>query len=151
MGGARAPTTSSWAARTGLSGTTTPVPTASTVKLALNATQITIDGLAFDPIAANDTVTFNDSAVGTVTAATFNSLTVTFSKAPIDVGSLTAIVQSDGVSSGAAVPVATMTPVLTSSTANLAASHPRSRSRAWASIRPPPMTRSRSTTGPSAR
>jgi hypothetical protein len=106
----------------GLIGTTTPVPTKSTANLALNATQITIDGVAFDPIAANDTVTFNDGAIGTVSAATFNSLTVTFSKAPIDVGGLTAIVSADGVSSGAAVPVATVTPVVTSSTGNLAAS-----------------------------
>ena len=58
-----------------LTGTTTPVLTASTGHLALDAAQITIDGEGFDPIAANDTVTFNDGAIGTVTAATFKSAT----------------------------------------------------------------------------
>ncbi len=110
----------------GLTGTTTPVPTASTAHLALNATQITIAGVAFDPVAANDTVTFNDGATGTVTAATFNSLTVKFSKAPTNLGSLTVIVKADGVSSGAAVQLATLTPAVTlvvsPSTASLPAS-----------------------------
>ncbi len=50
--------------------------------LAANATTITINGFGFDPTAGNNTVTFNDGAVGTVTTATATSLTVTFSTKP---------------------------------------------------------------------
>ncbi len=79
--------------------------------MAANATTITINGFGFDPTAANNTVTFNDGAVGTVTTATATSLTVTFSTKPTTAGSLTAVVTTDSVSSGAAVQVATVTPV----------------------------------------
>src|SRR5439155_256668 len=75
---------------------------------------------------ANNTVVFNDSAVGTVTAATATSLTVTFSAQPAATGSLTAVVTSNGGSSGAAVQVATVTatPTVTPNTANLAQNAP---------------------------
>src|SRR5207253_7979047 len=75
----------------------------------------------FDPIVANNSVVFNDGALGTVTAATATSLTVVFSTDPAAAGDLTAVVTSDGVDSGAAVQVATVTPVVTSSSDNLAA------------------------------
>ncbi len=51
---------------------------------------------------------FNDGAIGTVTAATATSLTVTFATKPTSAGSLTAIVTTDGLSSGTAVQVATV-------------------------------------------
>jgi len=84
------------------------VVTSSTATLAASATTITIHGFGFDPTAANNRVTFNDGAVGTVTAATATTLTVTFSTRPTAAGSLTAVVTTDGVSSGAAVELATV-------------------------------------------
>jgi Concanavalin A-like lectin/glucanases superfamily/IPT/TIG domain len=88
--------------------TLTPVVTSSTASLARSATQVTINGFGFDPTAANNKVTFNDGAVGTVTAATATALTVTFTTKPTATGNLTAIVTTDGVASGAAVQVATV-------------------------------------------
>src|SRR5208282_1327394 len=55
----------------------------------------------------------------TVTAATTTKLTVTLS-GTLTTGALDAVVTTDGVSSGAAVQVATVTPVVTTSTASLA-------------------------------
>ncbi|OWK43391.1 FG-GAP repeat domain-containing protein [Fimbriiglobus ruber] len=101
--------------------TVTPVVTADTAGLAADGTSLTIAGFGFDPTAANNAVTFNDGVVGSVTAATPTSLTVTFSTRPMIVGSLTAVVATDGVSSGSPVQVATVTPVVTSSVADLAA------------------------------
>ncbi len=112
----------------GSSGTATqiatvaPVVTSSTASLAANATTVTINGFGFDSATpSNNTVTFNDSATGTVTSATSTTLTVTFGTKPASVGSLTAVVTTDAVSSGAAVQVATVIPVITPSSANLAA------------------------------
>ena len=99
----------------------TPVVTSSSASLAANATTLTIAGSGFDPTPSNDTVTFNDGASGTVTAATPTSLTVTFSADPTTAGNLTAIVTTNSKTSGSAVQVATVTPVVTSSTADLAA------------------------------
>ena len=62
--------------------TVTPVVTSSIASLAANATTFTINGFGFDPTAANDTVVFNDGAVGTVAAATATALTVTFTTDP---------------------------------------------------------------------
>jgi hypothetical protein len=98
-----------------------PVVATSSVNLAATATTLTISGTAFDPIAANNTVVFNDGAVGTVTAATSTSLTVTLSTPPTSAGSLTAVVTTDSVSSGAAIQVARVAPVVTSSSSSLAA------------------------------
>jgi hypothetical protein len=103
----------------------TPVVIPNSGSLPINAAQMTINGAGFDPTAAHNTVTFNDGAVGSVTAATATSLTVTFSTKPAKVGSLTAIVNTDGLSSGAAVQVATVTPVVTSSTSLLAFNAPQ--------------------------
>ena len=52
----------------------TPVVTSSTANLAANAATLTINGFGFDTTAANNTVIFNDGAVGTVTAATATAL-----------------------------------------------------------------------------
>ena len=101
-----------------LSGVTV---TADTSNLLADAAAISISGSGFDPIVANNSVVFNDGAVGTVTAATSTSLTVEFSTDPTTAGNLTAVVTSNGVSSGAAVQVATVEPVVTSSTSHLAA------------------------------
>lgn len=53
---------------------------------------LTIDGTGFDTTAANNTVTFNLNAVGTVTSATTTQLTITFSTFPTSYGNLNAVV-----------------------------------------------------------
>jgi len=98
----------------------TPVVTSSTSSLAANANTLTINGFGFDPTASRNTVVLNNSAVGTVTAATTTSLTLTFTTRPATAGSLTAIVTTNSLGSGSAVQIATVTPVVTSSSANLA-------------------------------
>ena len=75
---------------------------AATASLPINATTITINGYGFDPTASHNTVTFNNGATGTVTTATATSLTVTFGTKPTAVGSLTAVVTTDGVRTAAA-------------------------------------------------
>src|SRR5262249_42457884 len=85
-----------------------------------DARTVTIYGFGFSPTAANNRVTFNLGAVGTVTAATATSLTVTFSTRPTTAGFLTAVVTTNGVSSGAPVQVVQVNPVVTPSTAPLA-------------------------------
>ena len=101
--------------------TLTPVVTLNTANRAVSASQITIQGFGFDPTAANNMVTFNAGAVGTVTVASPTALTVTFSTKPTSTGNLTAIVTTDNVGSGAAVQVATVVaaPTVTPSTASL--------------------------------
>ena len=99
--------------------TVIPVVTSNIANLAANAPTMTINGFGFSATPANNAVTFNDSAVGSVTAATTTSLTVTFSTNPASAGSLTASVTTSSVSSGAAVQVATVTPVVTLSTATI--------------------------------
>ncbi|HXT59330.1 MAG TPA: IPT/TIG domain-containing protein, partial [Pirellulales bacterium] len=95
-----------------------PVVTTRTVSLAASAATFTFNGFGFDPTAAHNTVVLNDGAVGTVTAASATSLTVTFSTKPTAVGNLTAVVTTNSVSSGAAVQVATVAPAVTVSTAS---------------------------------
>lgn len=97
----------------------TPVVTQSTGSLPFNATTVTINGFGFDPNAGNNTVAFNLGAVGVVTAATGASLTVTFSTPPTSLGTLTAIVTSDGYQAAGAVQVATVVPAVTPSTTPL--------------------------------
>ncbi len=99
-----------------------PVVTNNTAALAINATTMVINGFGFSTTAANNTVTFNNGAVGTVTTATATALTVTFSTRPTAVGNLTASVSVSSISSGTAVQVATVSPVMTASAANLPAS-----------------------------
>ena len=85
-----------------------PTVTANTANLADNAVSLTINGSGFDTNPANDSVTFGNGVVGTVTAATSTQLTVTISTPPTALGSLTAVVTADGQSSGTAVQVATL-------------------------------------------
>ena len=100
--------------------TVIPVVTPSTASLAANATSLVINGFGFDPIAANDVVSFGGGVTGTVSTATANQLTVT-SLTGLKFGSLTASVAVDGQVSGTAAQVATVKPVVTANTANLAA------------------------------
>jgi fibronectin-binding autotransporter adhesin len=81
--------------------------TASSANLPDTATSLTINGSSFDPIAAHDSVAFNDGLVGTVTGATASQLIVTITTPPTALGALTAVVTCDGNSSGAPVQVAT--------------------------------------------
>jgi hypothetical protein len=62
--------------------TVPPAVKRSIANLAANATTLTINGFGFDPTPANNAVTFNGNTVGTVTAATASTLTITFSKPP---------------------------------------------------------------------
>ena len=94
------------------------VTSTNTTKISIRATSVTITGTGFDTTAANNAVVFNLSAVGTVTSATSTLLTVTLSTLPSTTGSLTAVVTTNGINSGSAVPVATVVnaPTVTLST-----------------------------------
>jgi hypothetical protein len=87
-----------------------PAPTVSlsTASLSINVTTLTIAGTNFDTTAGNNTVVFNLGAAGTVAAATATQLTVTLNTPPTSIGSLTAVVTTNGQSSGSAVQVATV-------------------------------------------
>jgi hypothetical protein len=97
------------------------VVTSNTANLPINAPLLVIAGSGFSATAANNSVVFNDGAIGSVTAATATSLTVGLTTAPTAVGNLTAVVTSNGLSSGAPVQVATVIPMVSASAANLAA------------------------------
>src|SRR2546423_14333496 len=84
--------------RTLLSVTVTP----DTSNLLADATGIVINGSGFDPIVANNSVVFDDGAVGIVTAATATSLVVEFTTGPAAAGNLSAVVTSHAGSSRAA-------------------------------------------------
>jgi uncharacterized repeat protein (TIGR01451 family) len=84
------------------------VVTANVANLANSAATIVINGFGFDPTPDHNTVVFNDGAAGNVTSATATAITVTFTTAPVNAGSLTAVVTSNGASSGAAVQVASV-------------------------------------------
>ena len=103
--------------------TIAPVVTPGSVILAATATSLTIAGLGFDPTASHDSVTFNSGVTGTVISATSTSLTVGLSGlGNVTAGTtLTASATVDGISSGSAVPVATISPVLTPGSVILAA------------------------------
>src|SRR5580704_7893629 len=98
--------------------------TSSTANLMANASAIVISGTNFDPIVANDSVTFtngNGTVTGTVTAASATSLTVAIDPTSQLVGgNLDAQVTADAASS-TSQQVATVVPVITSATDNLAA------------------------------
>jgi predicted membrane protein len=98
--------------------TVVPIVTQSTTNLAASATTLVIHGVGFSPTAANNKVTFDNGAQGTVTHATETTLTVT-GLTGLVAGSLTASVTTNGVSSGTPIPVATVFPVITKSTAIL--------------------------------
>ena len=100
----------------------TPVVAANaSYHLAANANTVVLNGYGFDSTPGNNTVVFNNGAVGTATSATATSLTVTFSTKPT-AGNLTVVVTTDSIGSGSPVQVASVTPVVTSSAASLAAS-----------------------------
>ena len=84
-----------------------PIVTPSSATLLTTSTTLVITGFNFDPVAGNNVVTLSNGAVGIVSSASATSLTITFSTPP-SAGSLTAVVTSFGVSSGAAVQVATV-------------------------------------------
>src|SRR5262249_10333711 len=100
---------------------TVPTAMASTATLAANATSLIINGTGFSATPANDSVNFGSGVTGMVTAATATQLTVS-SLNGLVAGQLVATVKVNGVSSSAAVQVATVTPVATISTTNLAPS-----------------------------
>jgi hypothetical protein len=102
---------------TGQTATVAPSVTVNTGKVPVTAATLTIAGTGFDTTAANNIVTFS-SGTGIVTSATATQLTVTFNTAP-SLGSLTAVVTTNAISSGSAVQVANIvastTTALTSS------------------------------------
>jgi fibronectin-binding autotransporter adhesin len=85
--------------------------TLNTADLPNTSTTMTINGSAFSPNAANDTVTFDNGVTGVVTAATSTSLTVSLTglSSVADGTPLGASVTVFGVSSGDPVQVATVT------------------------------------------
>ena len=95
--------------------TVNPTITLNTANLALGATTLTINGTGFDTTAANNTVTFNNGAVGTVSSATSTTLTINLTTLST-AGNLTAVVTTNGASSGTAVQVATVVPAPTTTT-----------------------------------
>ena len=102
--------------------TVIPSVTATSASLQpITASTLIITGAGFSTTAANNTVTLSDGAAGTVAmspAPTFNSITVSLTTAPTAVGQITAVVQVNGLSSGAAVAVATVVPVVTATPTN---------------------------------
>lgn len=97
----------------------TPVVTSSSASLLANATTLTINGFGFDPTAANNSVTLNNGAVGTIASATATTLTVTLTTKPSKAGSLTAIVTTNTETSGSAAQVATVAPVVLANSGNV--------------------------------
>ena len=79
-----------------------------TANLANNATSIVITGTGFNTTAANNTVTFNNGAIGTVASATATQLNVNLTTPPTNTGSLTVVVTTSSISSGSPVQVATV-------------------------------------------
>ncbi len=91
--------------------TISPVVTMNTANILSNATTLVLDGFGFDSTPINSTVALSSGAAD-VTSASATSLTLTFTSAPAG-GALTAVVTSNGVSSGAPVQVASVTTVST--------------------------------------
>ena len=83
-----------------------PSVTSNTSNLAATATTLIITGSGFDTTAANNTVILS-SGTGTVISATATQLTITLNTPP-SVGNLTAVVTSNGSSSGSPVQVASV-------------------------------------------
>jgi hypothetical protein len=98
--------------------TVTPVVTGSTANLAANATSLTIDGFGFSGTARDDVVIFSGGIKGIVTSATATQLTIGHLTG-LTAGALAAVVKVFGVSSGALLLVATVTPVVMASDVNL--------------------------------
>src|SRR5262249_54895208 len=96
-----------------------PIVTASTADLAAGSTTLTIAGSGFGPSAANNLVILSSGA-GVVTAATANSLTMTLTALPT-AGLLSAVVLTDGISSGTLTSVATVVPIINVNSAKVPA------------------------------
>lgn len=90
--------------------TALPVIDPSAANLPENATSLTITGTGFDSNAADDVVTFSGGVTGMVASATATQLIVGNLSGLIAGSSLSATVSVDGVSSGAPVQVAAVTP-----------------------------------------
>ncbi len=84
-----------------------PTVTLSTASLASNVSTLTISGTGFSATPAENSVVFTPAGSGTVTAATATSLTVT-GLTGLTPGPLNVVVTVNGLSSGAAVQVATV-------------------------------------------
>lgn len=80
------------------------VVTPNNANVCQDATTLTIAGSCFDPIALNNTVTFNLGAIGFVTSATSTSLTVQFTTLPTSTGTFTAVVNNGNGPSNDGVP-----------------------------------------------
>jgi len=89
------------------SSSSVPTVILSTANLRTTATTLTITGTSFSTTPGHNTVVFTPAGTGTVTASTATSLTVT-SLAGLTLGALNAVVTTSGLSSGAAVQVATV-------------------------------------------
>jgi hypothetical protein len=102
--------------------TIAPVVSSSSAGLPANATIMVLFGVGFDPMRANDTVSFDNGVTGVVFNASAVSLTVRLSGLSSLTGGtvLHASVTVNDTSSNT-VPVATVTPAVTSSTASLPA------------------------------
>jgi hypothetical protein len=98
----------------------TPEIHSSTGLLAANTKTLVITGSGFSTEASQDIVKFNEGVTGVVTSATPTQLTITNVKGLV-AGDLTATVSINGDTSGSAVVVATVTPVVTAAKTNLAA------------------------------
>jgi hypothetical protein len=107
--------TISYVGGTGNDVTLTAIPTVtlSTKNLMIDVTTITITGTGFDTTPSNNTVTFNNGAIGTVSSATSTQLIINFSTQPTSTGSLTAVVTTNSLSSGTPIQVATIVPAPT--------------------------------------
>jgi len=114
---------------TGQTATVVPSVTVNTSDLLVTATTLTIDGTGFDTIAANNTVTLS-SGTGTVTSATATQLIVTLNTTP-SLGSLTAVVTTNTISSGSPVQVANIATVPDSPTSVVATSRNTSLGVTW--------------------
>jgi hypothetical protein len=84
-----------------------PVVTSNSATISSTQTTLVINGFNFDPPAAGNFVTLISGTVGSISAASSTSLTVVFATQPSP-GPLSASVTSFGLSSGAAVLVATV-------------------------------------------
>ena len=86
--------------------TVIPTITLNTTNQLINAATLTINGTGFSTTPGNNAVTLNNGAVGSVSSATSTQLTVNLTTPPTIVGNLTAVVITNGASSGAPVQVA---------------------------------------------
>jgi hypothetical protein len=87
-----------------------PTITACTANLTMSAPSIVIHGYGFSTTPANNIIFFSNGAVGRVIASTSTTLIVVIIKPPTTAGKLTAVVRTNGVSSGNPVQVATILP-----------------------------------------